>query len=376
VIGSGLCGSLSTGPFTATLDAGSISFASINATASNGNFSAQYNGLDVYAPWLDTHLKGDATLQSGGGKEASLGFTFTGSPVVSKTYGNLAFTARNLQFTQLAQQQSIWVVQTNTHFVFSAENKQFAAVDQIFYFGMNGRGYFAQGSQAQDVSLGGSSKLGQTPVDMVSVHLTTPASGGGRAAAGPLGAERVPAAARAGAERPIHAGGGDGAKVRHGGAASTLGKGEESSAETQAHDLSSRQKANRGGTKGAVGEVEGGEEVGGVSDLRAEHSSLAQMPFQKLQRPIPRLFRSHRIAPPRQGSPANKRRGERVRCRPLKPSKLGWEFSSPATCSQLRFLGGMATTICCLSSAKSSWRKLSPLAFCLRKLRPASPRTS
>jgi len=177
VIGSGLCGSLSTGPFTATLDAGSISFASINATASNGNFSAQYNGLDVYAPWLDTHLKGDATLQSGGGKEASLGFTFTGSPVVSKTYGNLAFTARNLQFTQLAQQQSIWVVQTNTHFVFSAENKQFAAVDQIFYFGMNGRGYFAQGSQAQDVPLGGSSKLGQTPVDMVSVHLTTPASG-------------------------------------------------------------------------------------------------------------------------------------------------------------------------------------------------------
>src|ERR1019366_7811477 len=91
VIGRGLCGSLSTGPFTATLDAGSISFASINATASNGNFSAQYNGLDVYAPWLDTHLKGDATLQSGGGKEASLGFTFTGSPVVSKTYGNLAF---------------------------------------------------------------------------------------------------------------------------------------------------------------------------------------------------------------------------------------------------------------------------------------------
>ena len=42
---------------------------------------------------------------------------------------------------------------------------------------MNGRGYFAQGSQAQDVPLGGSSKLGQTPVDMVSVHLTTPASG-------------------------------------------------------------------------------------------------------------------------------------------------------------------------------------------------------
>ena len=78
VIGArGLCGSLSTGPFTASLDAGSISFASINATASNGNFIAQYKGMDIYVPWLDTHLKGDATLQSGGGKEASLGFTFT-----------------------------------------------------------------------------------------------------------------------------------------------------------------------------------------------------------------------------------------------------------------------------------------------------------
>src|ERR1017187_1964972 len=139
-------------------------------------FGALYGEIDYYFMAGDTTQDVLKQYSTGGGKEASLGFTFTGSPVVSKTYGNLAFTARNLQFTQLAQQQSIWVVQSNTHFVFSAENKQFAAVDQIFYFGMNGRGYFAQGSQAQDVSLGGSSKLGQTPVDMVSVHLTTPAS--------------------------------------------------------------------------------------------------------------------------------------------------------------------------------------------------------
>jgi hypothetical protein len=156
-----------------------------------------------------------------------------------------------------------------------------------------------------------------------------------------------------------------------------MGKGEGSSGDSKANHITSRKTENRGSTKGTVGEAEGGQEVGGVSDLRAEHSSLAQMPFQKLQRPIPRLFRSHRIAPQRQGSPANKRRGERVRgAAPHMPSKLGWEFSSPATCSQLRFLGGMATTICCLSSAKSTWRKLSPLAFCHRKLRPASPRTS
>jgi hypothetical protein len=76
-----------------------------------------------------------------------------------------------------------------------------------------------------------------------------------------------------------------------------------------------------------MGEGEGGEEVGGVSDLRAEHSSLAQMPFQKLKRPIPRLFRSHHIAPQRQGSPANKGCGEWVRGA-AHPSRLhlGWNF--------------------------------------------------
>jgi hypothetical protein len=174
VIGSGLCGTLSTGPFTASLGAGSVSFASINATAFDRGFNALYKGMDVYVPWLDTHLKGDATLQSGGGKQASFSFPLS-SPPVSKTYGNFGFTASNLQFTP--QQNVGWVVQANTHFVFSADNKQFAAFDRTFYFGMNGRGYFAQGTQSQDVPLGGSSSLRQTPVDLVSVHLTAAPSG-------------------------------------------------------------------------------------------------------------------------------------------------------------------------------------------------------
>jgi hypothetical protein len=41
-----------------------------------------------------------------------------------------------------------------------------------------------------------------------------------------------------------------------------VGKDEKSSAETQAHNFSGRQKANRGGTKSKVGEDTGGEEVG------------------------------------------------------------------------------------------------------------------
>jgi hypothetical protein len=172
--GGGLCGTLSTGPFTANLGTGSVSFASITATAFNGTFSAQYKGMDIYVPWLDTHLKGDATLQSGGGKQASISFPLT-APPVSKTFGNFAFTAKNLQFTQ--QPNIGWVVQASTHFVFSAENKQFAAFDRPFFFGMDGRGYFAGGNQAADIPLGGNSQFGPTPVDLVSAHITLPASG-------------------------------------------------------------------------------------------------------------------------------------------------------------------------------------------------------
>ena len=43
-----------------------------------------------------------------------------------------------------------------------------------------------------------------------------------------------------------------------------MGKGERSSAETQAHDLGGRQKKNRGGTAGKVGEGKGEEEIGGL----------------------------------------------------------------------------------------------------------------
>jgi len=50
-------------------------------------------------------------------------------------------------------------------------------------------------------------------------------------------------------------------------------------------------------------------------------------------------------------------------CRPLKPSELGCEISSPATCSQLRFLGGLATTICPLSSAQIDVAKTFPDCF-------------
>jgi len=43
-----------------------------------------------------------------------------------------------------------------------------------------------------------------------------------------------------------------------------MGEGERSSAETKAHNISSRQKEDRGGCTGTLGEVQSGEEEGSV----------------------------------------------------------------------------------------------------------------
>jgi len=61
-----------------------------------------------------------------------------------------------------------------------------------------------------------------------------------------------------------------------------MGEGERSRAETQAHNISRRQKENSGGAAGAVGEVEGAAEKGYIEPagaiywFRCSKSSLEQ----------------------------------------------------------------------------------------------------
>lgn len=177
VINGGLCGSLSTGPFSATLDAGKVSFQSITAYAApgQGDFKATYHGIDIYVPWLDTHITGDGSLTSGGGKQASIVFPTNTTPV-TKTYGNISFTAKNLEFTQV--QGLGWAVQTSTTYTFSAEGRKFATIPLTpFTFGMDGRAYLGNGNSSTDVPLSGASTLGQTPLDLVSAHITVPMQG-------------------------------------------------------------------------------------------------------------------------------------------------------------------------------------------------------
>ena len=177
VVGHSLCGSLTTGPFQAAYESGSVAFQKLVATAQpgQGDFSATYYGMDIYVPWLDTHITGDAHLQSGGGQQASITFP-TGAPSVTKTYGNISFTAKNLEFTQVLGHS--WAVQTSTTYTFSSEGKTFATIPLTpFYFGMDGRAYLANGATSIDVPLGGSSTLGPTPVDLVSAHIDMPING-------------------------------------------------------------------------------------------------------------------------------------------------------------------------------------------------------
>jgi len=177
---SGLCGHLDTGPFSTQLGEGSLSFDAITADAGGGSFSATYKGMKVHVPWLEIDLKGDAQLQSGGGKEAAISFPLTASGNPSKNYGPLTMKPKNPLFTR--EENVGWAVQTDTDFDFRTDNKAFASDVPVsgLFFGMDGRAYFAKGKLTQDVALGGKSVLGKTPLDLVKLHLTAPSSGNGR----------------------------------------------------------------------------------------------------------------------------------------------------------------------------------------------------
>jgi len=83
-----------------------------------------------------------------------------------------------------------------------------------------------------------------------------------------------------------------------------MGKGKGSSGETEANHISSGQKENRGGTKGTVGEAEGGEEkIGGfnastkcvvAAEVVGEIATLQQ---QACGLPVIRVGKSHNARP-------------------------------------------------------------------------------
>ena len=130
--------------------------------------------MDIYVPWLDTHITGDGHLQSGGGKQPRSRFL---QPRIGDQDLRQHLLYRKESYITQVQGHG-WAVQTSTTYTFNSEGKTFATIPLTpFIFGMDGRAYLANGATSIDVSLGGSSTLGPTPVDLVSAHINSPISG-------------------------------------------------------------------------------------------------------------------------------------------------------------------------------------------------------
>ena len=169
-----LCGHLSTGAFDAPLSDGSLHFDSIEFDAGKGTYTALYKNMKIKVPWLNITLQGDAKLVSGGGKDPYIAFPFTNITPVHKDYGDVQFTADNLKFEH--QENLGWAVTSNTSYKFKAEGKNFAQFATPIIYGMDGHPYFEKAGTTRDVSLSGGTYLGDTALDLVSVHLTAPKS--------------------------------------------------------------------------------------------------------------------------------------------------------------------------------------------------------
>lgn len=171
-----VCGTFDTlpGGFHAQVMEGSVAFQSIHMVAQQEKYEADYHGVDVHVPWLNADLTGDTQLLSGGGKTTNMKLSLSGTAQPLQ-YANVTLKASNLQFTQV--QGGPWAVQADAEWDLSAEKKAFTQLKTNMYFGMDGRAYFKQGAPTQDIKLGGTSTLGQTPLELVSAHLTAPSSG-------------------------------------------------------------------------------------------------------------------------------------------------------------------------------------------------------
>lgn len=174
----GICGSVSSAHFFSTMDKGSLKFDTVKLYVKNGNYDIEYKGLDIFVPWIDAHLKGNAplTLTSEG-----YGISFSGvkSPDIQKNYENINMRARNLAF--ISEKNIGWIVRSDTEFNFSSENKMFANFTlNYFLFGFNGKAYFKEGETVKSLSLSGESSIGDSGITHNGVDITAPTDSGYR----------------------------------------------------------------------------------------------------------------------------------------------------------------------------------------------------
>jgi len=165
----GLCGAKTFGAYDSAVERGSIHWNGIEASASDGKFTATYKGARVHVPWLDTDLKGDSqVLHAGQGSGGGHIVLKLSGDAPARTFGPVTLNADALEFATVKGVG--WGVTAGaTRFSFKADGRQFAkdvAVHGLI-FGMNGRAYFDENGGNAHVSLSGAKgRLSQGVVDL------------------------------------------------------------------------------------------------------------------------------------------------------------------------------------------------------------------
>lgn len=173
----GLCGRTNFPAASVPLDRGRLSWTGIAANASQGAFSASYNGLKVHVPWLNVDLTSPqaTTLLTAGRSvgQGGINLNLTSPSKVTLTEGPITLTASNLSFASLPGAAG-WAVKSDATFDFASLKGQFAHGIALpgLDFGMNGAASLANGTHAQHLNLAGQKgNIGGSSVDLKTVDI-------------------------------------------------------------------------------------------------------------------------------------------------------------------------------------------------------------
>lgn len=175
--GAGFCGTQHFAGYDATYRRGSIHWDAIDARASGGTFTANYQGVRAHVPWLDVDLKADSAMALSAGKGTTGGGKITlnlKGDAPRRDFGAVSIDADGLALEPLPGVGLVASAQS-THFAFRADGQDFAkdVVVPGLYFGMDGKAYFNEKGGSTHVNLSGTKgMLSQGVIDLKGMDIT------------------------------------------------------------------------------------------------------------------------------------------------------------------------------------------------------------
>ena len=172
IITDGLCGNADLGVFNTTRKGGTISWDSLHANASGGNFTAVYNNMKVQLPWPYVELKGNAVLADGApGQDSFIDFRNVQAAKVTRNYDTIIMESSDFVFGMFSDFPGVdWAVKANARFSFKQEGQVYSTdtVVQDVVFGMDAIAYHQGNVQ---IPLNGKATFGAVPLDLISVEV-------------------------------------------------------------------------------------------------------------------------------------------------------------------------------------------------------------